>query len=122
MIMEFYCSVCEVTAPLDLTDYIMGDGMTFNCRACGTEFTIQLNVKEGRKMVTRKTNRQLLIDRLYRNLSAYDGTNSTVVLQGQAEFLAKELLALASGAKECKGHSDKVEGACPVCLGFYDKV
>ncbi len=72
----------------------------------------------------RKTNKQLLVDRLYRSFvdrvePDEARAQKTGIMQGQAHHFADELEALSRGAGECRHHPDLVEGACPRCAGLW---
>lgn len=78
----------------------------------------------------RRTNRQLLIDRLFQGhvqrTGAFVSDKAITVaekrkavetshLQSMAAFLSEELECLSRGNGECKKHPGLVDGACPRC-------
>lgn len=72
----------------------------------------------------RKTNKALLVDRLYqsyveRRKPEKVEKQETSHLQSMAALFGAELTALSEGAKECKQHPDQVEGVCPICRKLW---
>lgn len=71
-------------------------------------------------MPRRKTNKQLLVDRLYtsyveRMKPEKAHRRETSHMQSMAALLSRELRALSFGMGECKKHDGRVQGACPIC-------
>jgi hypothetical protein len=72
----------------------------------------------------RKTNKALLVDRLYssyveRTKPEKAHKKETSHLQSMAALFGDELTALSAGAGECKQHPDQVEGVCPICRKLW---